>query len=350
MKSFYIGKNRIGYGCPPYIIAEAGINHNGDISIAKQMINVAKEVGADAIKFQTFSAREFIQDSSLKITYKSQGKEITESMLEMFERCEFSKSEWQELKGYCQEVGITFLSTPQNITDLDFLLSLGIDAIKVGSDDFTNIPLLKYYSSKKKPMLVSCGMASADEIDYTVELIRSNGNDMVLFLCTSQYPTEPENVNINRLITMKEKYSDIVLGLSDHSVGNEAAVMAVALGAKVFEKHFTLSHDFEGPDHWFSEEPDKLREWVISIKRAYLMTGTSKIGLTDAEKDTRIIAHRSITTRNRINKGEQITEDNICLRRPGTGLEPKMWDKVIGKIASRDLLEGYQIKLSDLEE
>lgn len=349
MNTFEINGRRIGQGCEPFIIAEAGINHNGDMELAKKMVLAAKEAGVDAVKFQTFHAEEFIQDKTTTYTYKSQGKEVTESMLEMFKRNEFTVDEWKEIKCFCAEQNMIFLSTPQNVSDLKLLLDIGIDAIKVGSDDFVNIPLVKRYAREGLPVLLSCGMANKEEIERTMKTVRDNNEcPIVLFLCTSQYPTPPEDVNITRLVTLEEKYPDVILGLSDHTQGAEAAVMAVALGARVFEKHFTLSHDLPGPDHWFSAEPVELMMWTNSIRRSYKMLGFSELKPTEVEIGMRELAHRSITVLSDMKSGDVFTEDNIGMRRPGNGIPGSKWDNVIGKTAKHDIKAGIQITWEDI--
>ena len=256
MTKFKLNNQLIGHGCQPFIIAEAGINHNGEIKNALEMVDVAKDAGANAIKFQTFEASGIVTDLSLTYTYKSQGKEITESMFEMFKRCELSKAEWIEIKQKCDESNISFLSTPENRSDLDLLLELGIPAIKVGSDDFTNIPLLKDYSTTRLPLIISCGMSNLSEIQQTLKEIGSLENyPTILMLTTSEYPTIPSNVNLLKLRTLSESFPNIPLGYSDHTQGTLASSLAVGLGATVFEKHFTLSKEFPGPDHWFSSDP-----------------------------------------------------------------------------------------------
>ncbi len=351
MKTFEINGIMIGEGCEPFVIAEAGINHNGNIELAKKMVLIAKECNVDAIKFQTFHAEEFIQDETITYTYMSQGKEVTESMLEMFKRNEFTENEWEEIKQYCDDNGIVFLATPQNESDLRILERIGVKAIKVGSDDFVNIPLIINYSKVGLPMLLSCGMANGKEIEQTISTVKKNNQKPItLFLCTSQYPTPPEDVNISKLITLKKKYPDVILGLSDHTQGSEAAIMAVALGAKVFEKHFTLSHDMPGPDHWFSANPTELKNWVSSIRTANDMVGRPELEPTKAENLMRIIAHRSITAINDIGQGELLSDYNIGMRRPGDGLPASDWDVVIGKKAIHKLPKGTQITLEDIYE
>lgn len=331
----------------PFIIAEAGINHNGDLDIAKKMVDAAKTAGADAIKFQTFKAEEFINDKTLTYTYKSQGKTITESMLDMFKRYEISKEQWGEIKNYCEKNNIMFFSTPQNKSDLNLLLELGVDIIKVGSDDFVNLPLLQYYASKQLPLILSCGMAYEHEIDTVIENIYGINNNLCVLLCTSEYPTPYEDVNVSRITTLKNKYPYITFGFSDHTQGDIAAVMAVSLGAKVFEKHFTLDNDMPGPDHWFSENPDSLKLWIDSIRQAYECLGNGIVNPSSKELEMRDIAQRSIFSSKSIKMGEYLSDDNLELKRPGTGMNGLSWDKVIGCIATHDIDENSLINEGD---
>lgn len=347
-KSFVIGNRVIDNDNPPYIIAECGINHNGDIDIAKKMVSVAKEVGADAVKFQTFNADEFIQDKELKYTYTSQGEKITESMYDMFKRYEFSYEEWNEIKLYCDKQQITFLSTPQNESDLKLLMELDIQAIKIGSDDFVNIPLIRKYASYNLPLLLSCGMANKNEIDTSLkEAGLLKNKPIVLFLCTSEYPTPEQDVNILKLKTLSSLYPEVTLGFSDHTVGVEAAVLAVACGARVYEKHFTLDNNFPGPDHWFSENPEGLKNWIDSINKSYKMLGSEYLKPTEKEEEMRILAHRSITAIEDINVGDLFTEYNLGMRRPGDGIPSSEWDNVIGKKALKYIKKNTQIKEED---
>lgn len=350
MNSIEIDGRKIGREYPPFIIAEAGINHNGDLDMAKKMVLAAKNAEVDAVKFQTFYAEDIIQDRSLMYTYQSQGEEITEPILDMFKRCEFTTNEWKELKKYCDDVGIMFLSTPGNISDLEMLLSLKVSAIKVGSDDFVNIPLIRRYSKEPIPLLLSCGMATEEEIDYSLRVCGlESGKDICLLLCTSQYPTPPEDVNIMKLSSLREKYPQLVLGFSDHTIGSVAAIMAVAHGACVFEKHFTLDHNFVGPDHWFSEEPSELKKWVNDIRTAYSMLGTPCLQPTEKERMARKEYHRSITVVQDINVGDELTESNLCMRRPGEGIPANKWDEVVGKISLRNIKRGTQLSYDDFK-
>jgi sialic acid synthase SpsE len=350
MGTIKIGDRIIGTDREPFIIAEAGINHNGDMELAKKMIVTAKKAGADAVKFQTFYAKDFIKDRKTLFTYRSQGKEITEPIIDMFERCEFTPDEWREIAGFCKETGIMFLSTPGNVSDLQLLLSIGINAIKVGSDDFINIPLIKEFAKPKLPLLLACGMAGEEEIEETLkaaEELVSAGKVCVL-LCTSEYPTPPADVNVLRITTLRNKYPDIAVGFSDHTSGCTASIMAAALGACVFEKHFTMSHDLPGSDHWFSEDPVGLKQWVDSIREAHKMRGNSTLRPTEAEMKSMQEAHRSITALTDIKKGEAFSGNNLCMRRPAEGLAPREWDNVVGKRASRDIAGGEQITWGDI--
>ncbi|MBL4933546.1 N-acetylneuraminate synthase family protein [Clostridium paridis] len=323
----YIGENQ-----PVFIIAEAGINHNGDIKIAKKMIDSAKKCGVDAVKFQTFKAEEFISDRDEVYVYKSQGKEITESMYEMFKRYEFNEKEWIDIANYCKEKDIIFFSTPQNPSDLDFLLSIvDMPIIKVGADDLTNLELLKYYASKGKPMIISAGMAYISEIEEASETIRGeSNNDLAILHCISSYPADAEEVNLRKMNTIKNAF-DAIVGFSDHTMGNEAAVMAVTLGAKIIEKHFTLDKNMAGPDHWFSADIDEMKKLVYSIRFAEKAMGSSRVKPTEKEMEMRRIARRSIIAKKDLLAGHIIDKNDIEFKRPGEGLPPKFAQYLIGK-------------------
>lgn len=348
-RPFQIAGRNIGPGDSPFCIAEVGINHNGDLSLAKRMIEVAKQAGADAVKFQTFKAAEFCGDPHQTFTYRSQGKSVTESMLAMFQRYEFPEEYWEEIKAHCDAVGITFFSTPQNRSDLDLLIKVGVPAVKVGSDDFTNLPLLRDYAETGLPLILSCGMSDLAEVHQALEAVGwFDGYPVALLLCTSQYPTPPEDVNIAKLTTLQQAFPGLPVGFSDHTQGPLAAALAVARGAKVFEKHFTLNHDLPGPDHWFSEEPEGLAEWVANIRAADTLMGTPFVRPTKAELNMRILARRSVVALKDIALGERLDRANLGLRRPGGGLSPDMIGKIIGLSATRDIKEGELLSLGDM--
>jgi N,N'-diacetyllegionaminate synthase len=351
MPEIAIGGRLIGRDHAPFIIAEAGINHNGELVRALDMVRVAKQAGADAIKFQTFKASEFVGDPDQTFTYRSQGREITESMLAMFRRYELAADAWDAIKAECDQQDITFLSTAQNRADLDLLLQVGILAIKVGSDDLTNVPLLKNYATTKLPLILSCGMADMSEVYRSLQCVGAlDGYPTVLLLCTSQYPTPPADVNLKKLATLQSAFPMIPIGFSDHTVGPMASSLACALGACVFEKHFTLSNDLAGPDHWFSESPDGLSTWVQSIRTAYTLLGSDIVRPTEVELEMRKLARRSITAIRDIQMGERLDVSNIALRRPGTGLPPDLFDTMLGATALRNLRAGELLRLGDVRK
>lgn len=349
--TFSIGNKSIGKYCEPFIIAEAGINHNGDVELAKKMILAAKEAGVDAVKFQTFLTDEFIQDKEEMYTYQSQGIQVTESQYEMFKRTEFSEKEWNEIKIFCDQQDIIFLSTVSGIEGLELLLRIGIDAIKVGSDDFVNIPLLRKYETYGLPMIVSCGMATEEEIETALRTLQIHkGHPVCLMLCTSEYPTPPGDVNARKLLTISKKFPEVVPGLSDHTQGSTAATVATAYGARVFEKHFTLDHNLPGPDHWFSANPAELKEWVDGIRTAYIMLGTSELEPTETEKKQRSVMHRSITAAAEIKAGDMFTSENLILLRPGDGIGAVHWDKMMGRKAKKDISRGVKLTWEDVND
>ena len=348
MVEIKIGEKSINKENSPFIIAEAGLNHNGDLEKALEMISIAKNAGVDAVKFQTFKAHEIVEDTELTYSYKSQGKEITESMYKMFKRCEFSKKEWYEIKKKCDDEKIIFLSTPQNRSDLDLLLEIGISAIKVGSDDFVSLPLLKDYASTNLPLILSCGMSNLSEVFESLNVVGAFKNyPTILLLTTSQYPTPPEDVNLRKLQTLSSAFPMIPLGFSDHTIGTTAAVNAVALGAQVFEKHFTLDHDLPGPDHWFAAEPNELKIYVKTIKESFVMLGSEIVRPTPTEEEIKNSCRRSVTALENISKGSSLTITNIGLRRPGDGIESKFFEKILGKKSSRKIKKGVSLKFGD---
>lgn len=348
-RPFQIAGRSIGPNNRPYCIAEVGINHNGDLAIAKLMIEAAKVAGADAVKFQTFKAEEFCGDPKQTFTYKSRGENVTESMLAMFRRYEFSPESWQVIKAHCEAVGITFFSSPQNLSDLDLLMKIGVPAIKVGSDDFTNIPLLRSYVKSKLPIILSCGMSDLAEVHQALESVGwFDGYPVALLLCTSSYPTPLSDVNVAKLKTLQSAFPGLVVGFSDHTQGSLAASLAVALGASIFEKHFTISHELQGPDHWFSAEPEDLAKWIDTIHSAYASLGSSFVRPTNAEKEMRFIARRSVLALRDINMGDVFDESNIGLRRPGGGLPPTMLGEIFGLKATRSILLGEKLNLGDM--
>jgi sialic acid synthase SpsE len=331
----------------PFIVAEAGINHNGELRKAFEMIMIAKESGVDAVKFQTYKTEEICGDKMQMFTYHSQGKEVTESMFELFKRYEFTRDEWIKIKQKCDSEDILFLSTPQNRSDLDLLLELGIPAIKVGSDDFNNLSLLEDYATTNLPMIVSCGMSDLAEVNQALETIGTfNGYPTILLLCTSQYPTPSVDVNLLKFKTLSSAFPELVLGFSDHTQGVLASSLAVGFGAVFFEKHFTLDNNLAGPDHWFSESPKSLKMWVDSIHQSYQMMGNAMVRPTKSELINKKEFQRVIVANSVINQGDLFTTSNLTARRVGgSGLPPSLTKKIIGLKSNRMYKKGEIITL-----
>jgi len=334
-----------------FIIAEIGINHNGIVSLAKETIKAAKDAGADAVKFQTFKAEEFIVDSDLTYTYESQGKEITESQMEMFKRYEFSDEEWLEIVNFCNINEIVCFTTPQNKSDLDFILRIfDPPMIKVGSDDLTNLDLLKYYANKKIPMIISTGMSFEEEIADAVFAIRSEGQlDLTVLHCISSYPAEDCEVNMRKMLEIKKKFN-VKIGFSDHTRDELASVIAVAQGAEVVEKHFTLDSSLPGPDHHFSATPSQMKKLVLDIRRTEAILGSPDLVPTIRERSMRDIARRSIVTNKPLSRGHILSRSDLSFKRPGTGLSPKKIDDLIGRILKVDKIQDDIILYEDISQ
>lgn len=298
------------------------------------MIDVAKQAGADAVKFQTFTASEFCGDPDQLFTYKSQGKVITESMLKMFQRYELTKENWAELKRYCDSADILFFSTPQNESDLNLLLEIGVPMVKVGSDDFSNLPLLEAYKGSGLPLILSCGMADLAEVHDALKAAGwFDGHPVSLLLCTSQYPAPIEDVNLTKITTLKNAFPGLIVGFSDHTQGCLAASVAIGLGAKIFEKHFTLDKEMVGPDHWFSENPEGLTNWIKAIHASHIALGSPYVFPTKKELVNKKEFRRVLVASREISQGEVFTEKNLAMRRVtgGVGLPPKMYWDLLGK-------------------
>jgi sialic acid synthase SpsE len=343
-----IGDRAVGPDHPPFVVAEVGINHNGELPRALEMIHVAQQAGCDAVKFQTFKAADFISDSAQMFTYRSQGREITESMLVMFQRYELPDSAWPVIKAECDAAGIRFFSTPQNESDLDILLNVGVPAVKVGSDDFTNLPLLRRYARSGKPLILSSGMSDLAEAHQALEAVGAlDGYPTILLVCTSQYPTPPSDANLARITTLRAAFPNVPIGFSDHTRGALAATMAVALGACFLEKHFTLSHDLPGPDHWFSEEPAGLMDWVASIRAAATLLGSPLVRPTAIERVNKLEYQRRVVAARDIRLGEALDESAMTLRRVagGRGVPPNFMPQLLGRPAPRAFRRGEPIEL-----
>lgn len=334
------------------IIAEAGVNHNNDIEIAKEMIDVAVDAGADMVKFQTFSASNLVTRSAPKAPYQNSTTLSSESHLEMLKKLELSERSHRLLQEYCTVRGIVFLSSPFDLQSIDFLADLGLEIIKVPSGEITNTPYLRKIGSLTKKIILSSGMSTLDEIEYALSVLIEYGttkDDIVVLHCTSAYPTPIGEVNLRAMCQIRDKCS-VRVGYSDHTLGIEVPIAAVALGAQVIEKHFTLSRGMRGPDHKASLEPDELREMVRTVRNVEKALGNSSKIIFPSEEKNRLVARKSISALMNIKKGDIFSEKNITTKRPGSGLDPRQWDRVIGRIAARDIPLDELIVWSDVDD
>lgn len=323
-------------GC--FIIAEAGVNHNGDINIAKKLIDAAVEAGVDAVKFQTFKAENLVTKDAPKAKYQ---KETTGSgnQFDMLKKLELSLEDHSTLKSYCESKGVMFISTPFDFESVDLLENVGMPLYKISSGDLTNIPLLKYIAKFNKPIIISTGMANLGEVENAIEAVKSCGNnDITLLHCTSNYPTVYEDVNLNAMLTMKNSFK-LPVGYSDHTLGIEIPIAAVAIGATVIEKHFTLDKNLEGPDHRASLEPKELKNMVQSIRNIEMSFGNGIKKCNKSEESTKKVARKSIVAAKYIKAGDEISYENITFKRPENGLSPMFLDFIIGKKAQCDILK-----------
>lgn len=346
-----IDNRQVGVGQPVFIIAEAGVNHNGDLALAKKLIDVAAESGADAIKFQTFKSELLVTEEAPQAEYQVQNTGKKESQLAMLKRLELPRAWHPELQTYAKEKKLMFLSTPFSEDDADFLDSINVPAFKIPSGELTNIPYLRHIALKGKPMIVSTGMANLDEVLEAVETIRSSGNEQIVVLhSTSNYPPSLGSLNLKAITTLEEKLSkwNIPIGYSDNgSPGVLADVIAATLGACVVEKHFTLDKGMEGPDHKASLDPSELKSMVQAIRDTAVMMGTGEKNPAPEEKSIADVARKSVVAGRDIAEGEVITQEDLTTRRPGTGLAPKEIYMIIGKKASRKIVRGTLLSRED---
>lgn len=328
-----------------FIIAEAGVNHNGDIEIAKKLVDVAVAAGADAVKFQTFKAETLVCKDARKAEYQMETTDKDESQFAMLKRLELTPNMHEKLMDYCEQKRIMFLSTPFDIESLHYLVNCGIALLKIPSGEITNYPLLREAAGSGKKIILSSGMSTLDEVRDAMEVLRENGcPDLTVLHCNTEYPTPYKDVNLKAMCTMREALN-IPVGYSDHTPGIEAAVAAAALGAEVIEKHFTLDRNMEGPDHKASLEPDELAEMVRAIRNVELALGDGKKEPSDSEKKNIEIARKSIVARCDIKAGEIFTEENLTAKRPGGGISPMEWNQVLNREAKRDFAADEMIEL-----
>lgn len=329
---------------PVTIIAEAGVNHNGSLELAKKMAEVAKECGADIVKFQTAQLDALVSKYAGMAEYQKKNMGHTETQREMLSKLLLSYNEFTELATHCKKVGISFLSTPFDIESIHFLNDMQ-ELWKIPSGEITNYPYLLEIAKTKKPVIMSTGMANMEEIRAAYEVLKSNGtSDITLLHCTTEYPAPIEEVNLKAMLTLKETFQCKV-GYSDHTVGNEADIAAVALGAGVIEKHFTLDRSMSGPDHKASLEPEGLMSMVASIRSVELALGTGIKEPTESEIKNRDVARKSIVAKKAIKQGDIFSSDNLACKRPGNGVSPMRWNELIGKKAKKNYEVDEMIKL-----
>ena len=318
------------------IIAEAGVNHNGKLDLALKLCDAAKEAGADVVKFQTWKTEKIITRTVSQADYQTENTGKTESQFDMLKRLELSYDDFRKIKAHCDKIGIQFASTADEEESLDFLISLGIPFIKIGSGEITNIPYLRIMGSKKLPIIISSGMSTLAEVDVALAELRNAGaTDIILLHCTTNYPCPMQDVNLKAMLTLKEAFK-IPVGYSDHTEGIEVPVAAVAMGAEVIEKHFTLDRNMEGPDHLASTEPVEFKKMVDSIRNIEKAFGTGEKLPTKSEIDiSKVVLKRCVASKE-IKTGEIFNENNLTVKRNDKGLLAKYWDLLIGKKAIKD--------------
>lgn len=339
---------RLGIGLSSnkvFIIAEAGVNHNGDIELAKKLVNVAGRSGVDAVKFQTFKADKLVSKSAEKADYQKKTTAAEESQYEMIKKLELNRTAHLELIAYCKTVGIEFLSTPFDHDSIKLLDELGLTTYKIPSGEITNLPYLRHIGSLNKQVILSTGMANLGEIEAAIEVLTQAGTERThisILHANTEYPTPMQDVNLKAMQTLGQAF-DLTYGYSDHTPGIEVPIAAVALGARIIEKHFTLDKTMEGPDHKASLEPDELVAMVSAIRNIELALGSPIKQPSPSEAKNKAIARKSLVAKTSIKQGEIFTEANLITKRPGTGISPMRWDEFIGTPAQRDYKEDELI-------
>ncbi len=325
------------------IIAEAGVNHNGRLDLALKLCDAAKEAGADVVKFQTWQTEKLITKQVKQAEYQTANTGKSESQFDMLKRLELSQDDFRKIKEHCDSIGITFASTADEPDSLDFLVDLGIPFIKIGSGEICNVPYLRYMGSKGLPIILSTGMSTVDEVADSIDAIRSGGaTDITLLHCTTNYPCPLDEVNLLAMDTLRKRF-ECPVGYSDHTKGIEASLAAVAMGAKVIEKHFTLDCSMDGPDHVASTEPKEFKEMVDSIRKVEKCLGSGVKAPTESEVSIKSVVTKRIVARCKIAEGDIFSESNLCVKRSDTGLKAREWDSVIGTKAKRYYTEDEGI-------
>jgi N-acetylneuraminate synthase len=346
MRGFSLGARRIGPGAPCFVIAEAGVNHDGRLDQALRLVDAAVAAGADAVKFQTFSAAALVTPYAAKARYQRETTDPAESQFDMLARLELSRDMHDRLVEHCRS-RITFLSTPFDEDSVDLLDSLGVTAFKVSSGELTNVALLRHLSGKKKPVLLSTGMGTLSDVELALEQFGEEV-PVALLHCVSNYPTVPADANLRVIATLRRAFG-VPVGFSDHTTGTAVALAAVARGASIIEKHLTLDRSLPGPDHRASLEPQEFRGLTASIRDVEAALGDGRKRPVAAERDVAAVARRSLVTACDVSKGTRLTVDMVTRRRPGAGLPPSALPFVIGRRAGHDLPAGHVLALDDFD-
>jgi N,N'-diacetyllegionaminate synthase len=331
-----------------YVIAEAGVNHNGDLGLARRLVEVAADAGADAVKFQTFRAEALVRRDAPKADYQKATTGESEGQFEMLRRLELSEEAHVQLSLRCREIGIEFLSTPFDERAADLLERIGVARYKIASGEITNLLLLRHVAAKRRPVILSTGMATLDEIGAALEALRAGGaTDLRLLHCISDYPTRPEDVNLRVMETLRLRFS-VPVGLSDHTEGVAVAIAAAALGASVVEKHVTLDRSLPGPDHRASLEPAGLKAMIAGIREVEQALGSPEKRLTSGEVSTRLVARRSLVAGMDLPGGTVLELRHLAAKRPGTGISPMELDRVVGRRLKRAAAQDAILLWDDL--
>jgi N,N'-diacetyllegionaminate synthase len=334
---------------PTFIIAEAGVNHNGSLESALKLIDIAAQSGADAVKFQTFRAEDLVTTSAPKAEYQQRATGTEQSQFEMLKALELSFSDFKTLYDHCQSKGIEFMSTPFDESSADELERIGMTTFKIPSGELTNHPLIRHVALKQKPVILSTGMATLQEVQQAVEVLRSTGNlDFQLLHCVSDYPADPTTVNLRAMQTMRERFQ-IPVGLSDHTLGIHIPIAAVAMGASCIEKHYTLDKSLPGPDHQASLDPTELKQMVTQIRDVEAAFGNGIKTPTEAERKTALVARRSIVLARDLPSNHKLTPEDLILRRPGSGIPPADLPYLIGRSTKSELKKDHILSQDDLK-
>lgn len=335
-------------GARLYFIAEAGVNHNGELKLAKELVDIAKASDADAIKFQSFSAEKLVTKSAPSAEYQKKAGE-GQTQFEMLKRLELTRDEVFELANYCKDVGVTFISTPFDEDSADMLDEVGVSVYKISSGDLTNVDFLKHVARKNKPMIISTGMGNLAETERAVQAITETGNTQLAILhCVSNYPAKPHQSNLKAMATIENAFG-FPVGWSDHMQDGTICLAATALKARIIEKHFTIDRNMTGPDHGASLEPDELTKLISDVRDVEASLGNGVKAPTPEEEETAIVARRSLTSDCDIAAGTVLTDDMIVARRPGNGIEPYLKPLVVGRKLSRDITAGETLSLDMLK-